>query len=60
MEFYGIARPGETMNLQFLNRYHIQKNKMPEILTFISRQIPELRVMYKEEKVAEDLDMKIA
>lgn len=34
MEFYGIARPGETKNLQFLNRYHIQKNKMPEILTF--------------------------
>lgn len=60
MEFYGIARPGETMNLQFLSMYHIQKNKMPEILTFISRQIPELRVMYKEEKVAEDLDMKIA
>lgn len=56
MEFYGIARPGETMNLQFLNRYHIQK----KFSLFISRQIPELRVMYKEEKVAEDLDMKIA
>lgn len=41
MEFHGIARPGETKNLQFLNVYHIQKNKMPEISLFISRQIPE-------------------
>lgn len=34
MEFYWLARPGKTKNLQFLNMYHIQKNKMPEILTF--------------------------